>query len=92
MKKPLRTSISLRYIFKTAVLTVLGMISFFLLMNLLGLHTISELRYFNFLFVIFAVRHILIVRQNATGGHLPFNTAMMMGFLTVFFKIGRAHV
>lgn len=85
MKKSLQQSISLLNIFKTSILTVMGMISFFFLMNLFNLHTILELRYFNFLFIFFGVRHVLLNKQSADSAKVKLHPAMMIGFLTVFF-------
>ncbi|MCX6276028.1 MAG: hypothetical protein NTV09_12565 [Bacteroidetes bacterium] len=85
MKKSLQQSISLLNIFKTSILTVIGMISFFFLMNLFNLHTILELRYLNFLFIFFGVRNVLLHKQSVDAAKVRFHPAMMMGFLTVFF-------
>lgn len=85
MNKPLQPSVSLINILKTAALTAVGMISFFFLMMLLNLHNILELRYLNFLFVFFGVRHVLLQRQSVDIGKIRFHPAMMLGFITVLF-------
>jgi len=84
MQKPLHSSISIRHICKTALLTVAGMISYFFLMKLLNMNTILELRYLNFIFIFFGVRHLLLHKQSADGTKVHFHTAMMMGFIMVF--------
>src|SRR5690348_6077810 len=84
MQKPLRSSISITHICKTALLTVAGMISFFFLMKLLNMNSILELRYLNLLFFFFGVRHVLLHKQHTDGVKIHFHSAMMMGFLTVF--------
>jgi hypothetical protein len=84
MQKPLHTSISLIHICKTSLLTVLGMISFFFLMELFNMNSILELRYLNFVFIFFGVRHVLLHKQNADGIKTHLHSAMMIGFLTVF--------
>ena len=84
MQKPIRNSISILHICKTALLTVAGMISYFFLMKLLNMNTILELRYLNFIFIFFGVRHILLQKQHTDGTKVHFHTAMMMGFLMVF--------
>ena len=84
MQKPLRTTISLTHIFKTALFTVLGMISYFFLMKLLNMNVILELRYLNILFIFFGVRHVLMHKQTMDGNKVQFHSAMMIGFLTSF--------
>ena len=84
MQKPIRTTISFQHIFKTVLLTVAGMISYFFLMKLLNMNSILELRYLNFIFLFFCVRHILIQKQSADGMKVPFHSALMIGFLTSF--------
>ena len=54
-------------------------------MNLLNLHAILELRYLNFLFIFFGVRHVLLHKETADAVKVRFHPAMMIGFLTVFF-------
>jgi len=84
MQKPIRHSISFLHICKTALLTVAGMIGYFFLMKLLNMNTILELRYLNFVFIFFGVRHILLQKQHTDGVKVHLHTAMMMGFLMVF--------
>ena len=84
MQKPIRNSISFLHICKSALLTVAGMISYFFLMKLFNMNSILELRYLNFIFIFFGVRHILLHKQSADGAKVHFHTAMMMGFLMVF--------
>jgi hypothetical protein len=84
MNKQLHTSISLIHICKTSLLTVLGMISYFFLMELFNMNTIIELRYLNFIFIFFGVRHVLLHKQNTDGIKVHLHSAMMIGFLTVF--------
>jgi hypothetical protein len=85
MNTTLRTPISVLHICKASLLTASGMIGFFFLMKLLNLNSILELRYLNFLFIFFAVRHVLLHKQSTDGSKVGFHAAMMMGFLTVFF-------
>jgi hypothetical protein len=84
MQKQVRTTISLQHIFKTALLTVSGMIAYFFLMKLLNMNSILELRYLNFIFIFFGVRHILLHKQSADGVKVNFHSAMMLGFLSSF--------
>ena len=85
MEKNLRTPISILHISKTSLLTVIGMISYFFLMKLLHLDLILELRFVNFLFIFFGVRHVLLHKQSVDGSKIKFHPAMMIGFITVFF-------
>lgn len=85
MEKTLRTPISILHISKTAVFAALGMISYFFLMKLFYLNAFLELRYFNFIFIFFAVRQVLLHKQTADKVNVTFHQAMMIGFLTVFF-------
>jgi hypothetical protein len=85
MATSLHTTISFSHITKTALLTVLGMISYFFLMKLLNLNSILELRLLNFLFIFFGVRHVLLHTHTADKTKVGFHQAMMIGFITVFF-------
>src|SRR4051794_10425302 len=85
MPTTLRTHISVLQMTKVALFTTLGMISFFFLMELVNLNTMLELRYMNFIFIFFGVRHVLLSTKAADGSKIKFHLAMMMGFLTVFF-------
>ena len=84
MQKPLRSSISLIHILKTALLTVSGMIAYFFLMKLLNMNSILELRYLNFIFLFFGVRHVLLHKQSVDGIKVHFHSAMMLGFISTF--------
>ena len=84
MQKPLHTSISFIHIFKTALLTVSGMIAYFFLMKLFNMNSILELRYLNFIFIFLGVRHVLLHKQSADGVKVHFHSALMIGFLTSF--------
>lgn len=81
---PLHAPISVAHLCKTALLTTAGMISFFFLVKLLHLDSILELRYLNFFFIFFGVRHVLLHKQTADGHKLQLHPAVMIGFLTVF--------
>ncbi|MEO8086325.1 MAG: DUF4199 domain-containing protein [Bacteroidota bacterium] len=85
MEKNLRTPISVLHMSKTSLLTVIGMISYFFLMKLLNLDIILELRLVNFLFIFFGVRHVFLHKQSVDGTKIKFHSAMMIGFITVFF-------
>ncbi|CAN5587700.1 hypothetical protein BH11BAC1_BH11BAC1_29680 [soil metagenome] len=85
MEKNLRTPISVLHMSKTSLLTVIGMISYFFLMKLLNLDIILELRLVNFIFIFFGVRHVLLHKQSVDGTKIKFHSAMMIGFITVFF-------
>ena len=85
MQKTLRTPVSFTHICKTSLLTATGMVSFFFLMKLFYLNTVLELRYLNFVFIFFAVRHILLHQESIAGAKIMFHAAMMLGFVTVFF-------
>jgi len=61
------------------------MISFFFLMKVFSLHSILELRFLNFFFIFLGVRHVLLHKQSADGTSVKFHSAMMIGFITVFF-------
>ena len=84
MEKTLHTGISFLHIGKTSLLIVTGMIGFFFLMGLFNLHSILDLRFLNFLFIFFGVRHVLLHQQHTEGSKIKLHPAMMLGFLTVF--------
>ena len=85
MTTTIHTPISFSHLFKTSLLTVIGMISYFFLMKLLHLDTILEFRLLNFAFIFFGVRHVLVHKQAVDEARIRFQPALMIGFITVFF-------
>jgi len=69
-------------VFKVAAYTTLGMIVFFFLMKLVGLVTVVELRFFNFIILFFGIRYVLVESRKANNGKLEYLKGMMTGFMT----------
>lgn len=71
--------------YKVAVFAALAMILFFLFMKMIGLVTVVELRFLNYVIMFFAVRYILLSVRRTNNGKLEYLKGMMKGFMTVFF-------
>lgn len=84
MQTTLQPRISVSDMYKTASLTTVALISYFLLMKLLHLNTNVELRFANFLIVMYGVRQALLHKRMEDGGRLEYLPGMMVGFMTAF--------
>jgi hypothetical protein len=71
---------STQTLYRTSVVTALGMIAYFLLMKLLGLATAVELRFFNLFILAAGIRHVLRAEKKAHEGHLRYFRGLSAGF------------
>ena len=76
--------ISFSRLYKVSACTALAMILFFLLMKLLGLVTIVELRFLNFVIIFIGIRYMLLEARRQNQGKLEYLSGMLTGFLTAF--------
>jgi hypothetical protein len=84
METTVQHHISVSNVYKTASLTALGLISYFLVMKLLHLNTVVELRFINFLIVMYGVRQVLLHKRMENNGKLEYLPGMMIAFMTAF--------
>ncbi|MCX6291549.1 MAG: hypothetical protein NT126_07265 [Bacteroidetes bacterium] len=70
---------------KIAACTAAAMILFFLAMKLVGLVTIAELRFVNFILMFMGIRYALLQQKKSRGGKTEYLSGMFTGFMTAIF-------
>lgn len=72
-------------IFKYAGFTALGLLVYFLIMKLLGFETMVELRYLNFIILLFGIRFFLLRLKRESNGHMEYLQSLGYGFVMAAF-------
>ena len=72
-------------LYLVSVYSACAMILFFLFMKLIGLVTIVEFRFVNFVILFFGVRTMLLRLRKANNGKLEYLSGMLAGLMTAFF-------
>ena len=71
--------------YRIAAYSAGAMILFFIFMKLVGLVTIVEFRFLNFIIMFFGVRYMLLESRKANQGKLEYLTGMLSGFMTALY-------
>ena len=69
-------------IFKIPAIAASGMIVFFILMKLIGMATVVEFRFLNFIIMFIGIRYALLSMRILNNGKLEYLSGMLRGFLT----------